>query len=185
MKEKLIGNFTGIVLNVAVEVMVTLHCESTSHSHRWWNLPLDNRTMQSWTLDHWWESNIDSCTWLVHWLASLPFIWKVTGSIPGTDQHRDHAEELWAKVQDCMVRLSNGRFHHLCLVLSLCRVAITSTATLSTMPAQSCFEYLHFLAIYKRRLSDWTNKLWPKQKILPPPNPPIRSLAQTDFPPLE
>ena len=47
MKAKLIGNFTGIVglLNVAVEVMVTLHCESTSH--RWWNLPLDNRTMQS------------------------------------------------------------------------------------------------------------------------------------------
>ena len=33
------------LLNIRVEVMVTLHGESTSHS--WWNLPLDNRTMQS------------------------------------------------------------------------------------------------------------------------------------------
>ena len=44
----------------------------------------------------WWESDIDSSTWLVHWLASLPFIRKVAGSIPGTDQHCDHAEEWWA-----------------------------------------------------------------------------------------
>ena len=44
MKWKLIfDNFPGIELNISVEVMVTLHGESTSH--RWWNLTLDNRTV--------------------------------------------------------------------------------------------------------------------------------------------
>ena len=47
MKRKLIflAISLAFLLNIRVEVMVTLHGESTSH--RWWNLPLDNRTMQS------------------------------------------------------------------------------------------------------------------------------------------
>ena len=42
MKKKLIflAISLAFLLNIRVEVMVTLHGESTSH--RWWNLPLDN-----------------------------------------------------------------------------------------------------------------------------------------------
>ena len=159
MKEKLIGNFAGIVLNVAVEVMVTLHCESTSH--RWWNLPLDNRTMYSWTLDH-------AVVFLTtSGLTSPSLFCMITVLISARDrsctvimQKSDGPVKppvvrnttAWSKVQDCMVRLSNGRFHNLWLVLSQCRVTITSTATLSTMPVKLPINFpfieTHYLACH-------------------------------------